>query len=280
MNIFLRDRLHISEAASSFTASSTDTGYAIDNAREADLFNSWKPTDGTADEWLQVDLGSTSVLGAAGAVAYCAFAYDARSANQTLLKLRYDSADNPAFTSPTALATSATLDVTMASCDFFGFVIPSTAKRYYRLYQLNADRGGGAVCAKILNWAMFKATDVLNATSFPKDSDGQYEISQVFHHGTMRTAGGLQLTNIYAKPGQRFGVTFQPATDALYASLRDNFFTTSGPARALYVQKEALKNAALADFYLCRMTDAGVRASRRYQGSYEMDMQFETEPWS
>jgi len=276
----MRDRLHISETSASLTASSTDSGYAIDNAREADLFNSWKPTDGTSDQYLQVDGGSTTWLGAAGTKLYCCIAYDARGANQTEIRLQYDTADNPAFTSVFTSGVFQTLSTDGVNCDFGSITIATPAKRYYRLSQLNSNRGGGTVCAKILSWAMFKATDVLNATSFPSDTDGQYEIDQVFRHGTMRTGGGLQLVNQYAKPGQRFGVTFQPATDALFASLRDNFFTTSGPARAVYVQKEALKNAALSNFFMCRLMESSVRASRRYQGVYEVAMQLETEPWS
>src|SRR5436853_6721744 len=91
---FLDDQFHISKSDVIFSASSTQNGYAIDNAREADLQRPYKPIDSGVDEWLKADAGTTAKLGATGATAYFAVAYDSRLAQQTTSVIQYGTTDD------------------------------------------------------------------------------------------------------------------------------------------------------------------------------------------
>lgn len=277
--LFIKDSCNIEESSVSFSASSTKNGYAVDNAREADLVKAWQPSDGTSDQYIQVDGGSTGWVGS-GTDFYIAVAYDARGAHQTAIRIQYDAADNPAFTSPTTMATI-TLNASGVACDFLNPAHPIPAKRYYRAMQLNSDRGGGTVCAKILSLAFFNRTNVLRfGTTYPGNSQGAYSVSQIFRVTRSKTAVGGALTNSYAAPGHAFSIGFQPGGNALYEDLVDRLGAVGGPARAFFAQKEGIRgNPAKQNFFMVRQASNYWEASKEYDEDYNMALTFETESW-
>jgi hypothetical protein len=282
--IFLKDLLHVSNPAAILTASSTVSGYAIENVRRADLMAAWKGSDGTTnDEWLQVDGGSTTWLGAASATAYAVVAYDNRGADQDTILLQYDTADNPAFSSPsTALTWTISGNKAEVTMEWKSFSIPSTAKRYYRIIQPGNARTEttGSITAKILAWSMFKATDVIVlATGFPQDAEGAYSIKTQYRVGESATAGGLRLFNKYAQPGQRFTIAFSPASRTLWQTIRDGLKSNGAGVRAMYIQKDGLDNQAQQNFFMCRLTNPEYAASLQYRDNFQVEMEWETEPW-
>jgi hypothetical protein len=94
---FLDDRFHSSVAAASiYAASSTANGYHADCVRETDWKTAWKPSEGSSDQYLTLDLGSTTAIGTTGQTAYFCIAYDARGVDQNIISLRSDGTDDPA----------------------------------------------------------------------------------------------------------------------------------------------------------------------------------------
>ena len=284
--IFWNDRQHITQTTRVMTASSTAAGYAIDNAREADLARAWKPSDSASTtEWLKVDGGSTLWLGSGSNTVFVAVAYDARGANQNVIRLQTDSVDDGAFGGTLTDQWTHTLLKDKVNCSWSSFVSPS--KRWYRLAQLGTDRSGGNVTAKILYWAMYtKVTagsldgDILQmSVDYPGDSEARYQIAQRNRVGRVETAGGIVATNKWATTGQEFSVTFEPASDTLWASIRRHLSDNDGQHRGMFVQKEGLENSALSNFFLCRLLSAEWGASREYLGNYNVALQFRTESW-
>jgi hypothetical protein len=280
---FFNDRGHISQATSILTASNTAPGYAVNNARMADLGSAWKPPDSAAtDEYLMFDGGVTTWLGSTpGDKVYTCVAYDARNAVQGLLSVQQDNADNPAGAFATNRA-SFTLNKTEVSCQWATFPLSNPARRYYRLYQYAGSGGrsaGNTTTAKILYWAMFGAADVMEQSlDFPANAEGPYTIRQTDRVGMIRTAGAVPLSNIYARTGQRFTVGFRPGQDTLFAEITNQLFAVSGRARAIFIQKEGVRNPAQANFFLARLTEDWT-GSLSYRTNYEMSLEFETEAW-
>jgi len=281
---FFNDRGHITQTTPILTASNTAPGYAVDNARMASLATAWKPPDSAAvDEYLMFDGGSTGWLGTTtpGDKIYSCVAYDARGAVQGQLEVRQDGADNPAGTFVTSRAVY-TLNKSEISCQWATFPLSNPARRYYRLYQFAGAGGrsaGNTITAKVLYWAMFGPADVMEqSVDFPAQAEGPYTIRQTDRVGVIRTAGGVPLTNIYARTGQRFTVGFRPGQDTLFAEITNQLFAVSGRARAIFIQKEGIRNPAQANFFLARLTDDWT-GSLSYRTNYEMSLEFETEAW-
>src|SRR3990172_3346764 len=191
LKAFFDDAMHATKTAVTLTASSTDSGYNKENVRQADLVRAWKPVDSATDEYLQVDGVTTGWLGTAStAVAIC-IAYDARGADQTTIRVRYDTADNPAGSFGVNFV-SFTVNTSQVCCDYVETIVPGTAKRYYRLVQLNSERGGGTKCAKILSWAMYARTGYLIQTAdYPGDSLDPYQLTHFYRVAEAVTASGL-----------------------------------------------------------------------------------------
>lgn len=283
--IFMNDRLHISNASVSLTASATAAGYAIDNVRRDDLMTAWKGNDGTTnDEWLQVDGGSAGWIGSAGQTAFSVIAYDNRGADQDSINLNTDNADSASMS---AQATQATWTVSTfkagITMEWKSWTIQTPAKRYYRLLQPGGARSeaAGTITTKILCWSMFNADGVLRlGMDYPAEGEAPYTIVTQFKNGTATTAGGLRLYNKYAEPGHRFTISFQPARDTLWSTVwRDRLITYGGGTRAFFVQKEGLRNEAQSNFFLCRLTGSEVVASRPLQDQYTIETEWVTEPW-
>jgi len=283
-----RNKVHISRTATVLTASSTDVGYAIDNSREDGLGAGWKPINGTSDQWLQADLGDTTQLGSAAGAAYFAVAYDARGCDQTKFTLQYDSADNPAFSSPVDVnnLTLQTASTSLVNCDLLSFSVPTPAKRYYRIMQKNSDRGGGTKVATILYWGLFPRSTCIFfgiGQDFTSDTISQYKISDIEQSGVARTAGNVPLLNQYAKRATSVQLTFDHATQAFWDRWRSDWDTNSNaetPQQAVFCTLQGLYNIARPGFFLCRM------ASLEYQGVIEnkdlynqLTFTFESEPY-
>ena len=283
--LFMDDRSHLSVTATVRTASSTASGYAISNSREADLVKAHKHVDGTADEYLMDDGGSTTWLGATGATMWLLLAFDPRGADQAAFRIRTDAADNPAGTFATPQGTIF-IDVGKAGviCEMLQLSVPSPAKRYWRLIQLNADRSAATKCAKVLYWAMAEEAGTIrvDGVGYLQDSQAEYSIRQMDRQGIVRTTAGNIFTNRYAAPGQAFELSLGPATLTLWQALRDKFRANGGVGRAIFCQFEGLANPGVSsssNFFLCRRTAEQWSSSLEFADNYNAKIEFETEPW-
>lgn len=278
---FWNDRMHVSQTTPVLTASTTQSGYAPEYVRQADLFYAWKPSDSAStDEWLKIDGGTTTWLGNATTTAYFAVAYDARSSNQNSIQLQSHSLDDGTFTGGTLTdQVTHTFDKTKITCFYSSFAIPSTAKRYYRLIQKGANRSGGNVTAKILYWAMFQTNDITSIQrDFPAHAESSYPIDSSYMVSRMQGAGGANINNKFAAPGYEFKVSMSPALDTLFKTIRDQFEGIGGWQRAIFLQKTGIPNAALSDFFLVRLKD-NWKSDRSYQDQSEVSIPMKTEPW-
>ena len=276
--LFMDDMLHItSTLAGTWTASSTASGYAVDNAREADLVKAWKPSDGAADGTLEFDPTTDSDVGTSGNQCYMAVAYDARGSHQDLIKLQ-------AFNGAWVTISTITTDKTGVWCNYGSFAMPATPYQKYRVAQLVADRSGGAgtITAKIFSFAMFNTAlnDMIRlGTDFSSDTEANYRVSQVYRVGYGTTAGAHRVANEYAKPGQRFGVSFGPASRSLWDRITADLHRIGGTKRSIYIQKTGLYNPSQGSLYMCRLTSNEWTADLPYLDQYGMSLEFETCPW-
>jgi len=278
--LFLDDLMHLDYTTRVLSASSTQAGYSLDNMREADLQRAWKPADSAADEWAHVDSGDVTWLGASGNTVWAAIAYDSRLADQTKVWLQSAAVDDGAFASPTDLASwtisgANALDV---NCRYLTFTVPTPQKRHYRLIQKVAERGGLTRTARIFSWAMF-STQLSIPVAMAGASESGYDIAQVDTASVILTAAGAQVGNRYARGAQKFQLKIEPATEAVWKTLRDGFQANGGLVRAIYVQKTGLRNPDMNDFFLCQATSAERNASVHYRGYYDITMEFRTVAW-
>lgn len=265
--LFWNNKLHSSQLTRVITASSIASGFALENAREADLVSAWKPNDSAStDEWLKADGAATNFLGTGPALAFVAVAYDARNSNQNVLTLQTDNADTGAFAATTPVWAH-TMDKTAMGMAFTSFASPN--KRWYRLAQLGTDRSAGNVTAKIFYWAMFAVTDITQvSTDFPGDSESTYGMRPIFRVSREETVADVSMLNQYAAHGMDFDVSLDPISDAMWALIRDQLYSIGGPLTAIFLQKEGIKNPAQANFSLCRMVDQKWSSERRFLGTY------------
>lgn len=275
--LFLDDQMHISKTAVTMgAASSTDGGYHASNVRDTNYATAWKPVNGTADEHPgTIDGGSTGWL---GSLAYVAIAYDARGADQNEIELRVDVSDNPAGTFATNKATF-TLNKTRPTCDYA--LIASTGnKRYYRLYQLNADRGGGTIPAKVYAWTMFRESDVYNVdVTYVQDALAPGSLGLRSKVARLETAGGIGFTNRYGSTDQDFELNFDRATLAWWTALRDKFFGLDNDHRAFFLQMEGLRGDAKANFAMVRQRGGQWTSQRPFVDQYDTGIQVASEPF-
>ena len=288
--IGFNNRIHYSSTGLISAASSTAAGYAKENVQQDNLASAWKPTDpSTVDEWVRADGGTTTWLGNASDTAFWAVAFDLRGADQTSVKLHYYT-DEVAFTGPTLVANFASQEKTGVKCGMNQFTIPGTAKRYYQLTQLNADRGGTNHPGKILYWGLYSAADYFRL-SIDKTNmgEGPYEFSQVYRAGEVRTAGGHVYFNRWASTGYRFTIAFNATNPADDAFFKDTWLLPllegeNGNQTALFIQKEGLRGGAkfggvAQPQFRARLVGAEVRARRPFPNQYNVELEFETEPW-
>lgn len=284
--VAFQNLLHFSTTAA-VTASNTAIGYAVRHARDPNFLTAWKPPDSeTVDEYLMVDGGTTTWLGAATETAWLGIAYDARLADQTKILLRYDTADSSSGSFSNTLITH-TVDKTSVGVAFVSFAIPSTAKRYYRLVQLNTDgRGSGSAktrTIKINAWALFDKDTVyqVSAPQFTSDAIGPHRWSILDRVGIERTGIGGFVSNAVGASGQGFQVTFDPASKSLWETFRDELMKQRGAHRANFMQHEGLRNPAQSNAFLCRVVSGEWNATKEQPDQYHnVAIPFETEGWN
>lgn len=283
---FFDDLVHYSNTALSIAAgasagSATDPNGDYDDQypRDTNLFRSWKPPDGTADNWLQVDGGSTTWIGATpGLTQYWIIAYDARGADQTNMTIQQDTADNPAgsFTTQRSLISfqTAAPGIVVVS-----FPISSPTKRYYRLLQANANRGGGTKTAKIMGVSAFAAATVARVQTDYKEATGPGEIQAIAKVGAAESRGGFMVTNKWGSSVQEVELNFNPLLPALWTLLRDKFMDL-GRSRSFYLQMCGLQNAhdsvTNTEAALCRVTK-DFSTDRKYADNYSASIKVVTE---
>lgn len=276
--------LNVIGSAPTITASSTATGYAVDNAREDNLATGWKPNDGASDEYYKIVFPATTTLGIAGSTAYCCISYDARGVDQTKITVQSD--DNTSFTSPTAVGefTLQTGTTSGVNHDYISFTIPNPAEQYYRLLQKNSDRGGGTHTATILYQGFFPSTSVfVMSSNYATEVVMRYRIRNLFRVGAARTAGDMPLINEYAKIGQALDMEFDHATPTFwdaFMSAWDFNSNAESPMQAFYLQAKGLYNHAKSDFSLVRFSTQEWSGTLTFPELYQgFVMPFETEPW-
>lgn len=277
---FLVNLADIQTGVATFTPDSTDVGFAADNAREMDLVKAWKPTDTAGDHVMNVDGGTTTWMGAAGATAAWGVAYDARGSDQNVIKMQYDSADNPLFTSPVTIAPFANLDKTQVSCDYLQFTIPWPAKRYYRLMMNDvADRGAGNVMPKIYVLPPYARSGYVQLWSdFAADAQGQHDYEQFYRVALDQTCAEVDVTNRYGATGYRFSVSFNPATDAFWSYLWAKMHALDGVRTPILAQLSGIQNPPADGFFAVRLKDT-FKGTRLYDTQVTFKMTFETLYW-
>lgn len=274
---FSWDRFHAANVNPSvYSVSTTASGYNSQNVRDTSWLGAWKPADSTNDEYLQVDGFSAGWLGTTGGdTIHVAIAYDARGCDQTTIKIMTDAADNPAGAFNTTKATF-TVNTAGPTVAYVTFLLSASGKRYYRILQLNADRGGGTKTIPIYAISFFTAAEVhVLDTEYLGDSPapGDYSLGSVA--GVGETAGGMWQTNLNGPAYQEFEINLDRASTTLWNMLTYQWLTWSrGPNRALWLQYDGIVNNALADFGMVYMT--GFQTTRPQKDQYSMRLRFRT----
>jgi len=275
---FVGDKLHASQSAASIhSVSSTENGYNMHAVRDTSWKDAWKPVNGTADEYLQIDGGSAGWLGTTGGdPIHWAIAYDARGADQTLIKVNQDAADAVGGAFVTIKGTFATLGTNRPTEDYLSFLLTGGGKRYYRVYQFNADRGGGTKTVPIYAIAVFTATEVhIIDTEYLGNSPGPGEYGLGANVGLAESAGGMEESNVNGPPYQEVEINFGRATQALWDAITSHYMTwNNGSARPIWLQYEGLYNDVKADFAMVRQMNFASRRPQKDQ--YDTRLQFRT----
>jgi hypothetical protein len=274
---FVGDKFHFSQtSAAVHSVSSTDNGYNQEAVRDTNWLWAWKPDDGVADEYIQIDGGSAGWLGTSGTV-YCAIAYDARGADQTAIKIYEDTADAEGGTFAT-LKDTFTLNATAPTVEYLDFTLTASGKRYYRVTQLNADRGGGNNTVPIYSIAFFTAAEVYNIdTGYPQSPPGVGAYDFGSNVGVAPTAGGMQWSNVNGTPYQEFDINIARATSALWQAMRSQFVNWhQGNARNFWLQYDGLDNAAMADFDMVSLVGPGYGSRRVIRDLYDTRLRVRT----
>lgn len=278
---FLDDKMHAWNASVFIdSASSTAAGYSIEAVRDTTFSSGWKPNDGTSDEYVMVDGAAAGWLGTSGTV-YVAVAYDARGADQGALALTVSSADTPVGTFSTVVANFGPLSPSYPSVEWTSFTVPGSGKRYYRLYQPNANRGGGTKTAIIHSWAMFKATGILNV-------DAGYAGGNVSPHKTdlidevrrIDVPGGFIHAQAVSRVRNDLEVHIRRASKALWTDLVDRIHLAGAGARAFYLQYEGLRNPVQANFGMVRLAGMRWMSQRPLPDTFEVSIPVTAEPRS
>jgi len=274
---FSWDRFHASGANPSVhSVSTTANGFNKENVRDTSWLGAWKPADSTNDEYLQIDGGSAGWLGTTGGdIITVAIAYDARGCDQTTIKIATDAADaaGGAFVQ---LKGTFTLNTAGPTVDYITISLAASGKRYYRVYQYNADRGGLTKTVPIYAIAIFTAAEVhILDTEYLSDAPGPGDYTPGAIVGVGETAGGMWQTNLNGPAYQEFDVNLDRATSTLWNVLLYQWMTWSrGPSRAVWLQYEGIVNNALANFGMVYMT--GFQTTRPLKDQYSTRLRFRT----
>lgn len=278
--LYLDDQLHYSKSFSSiYGVSSTEAGWNKDFVRDPNWTGGWKPANGVADEQIIVDGGSAGWLGTtAGDSISCAIAYDARGCDQLTIGVYHDAADNPAGVFA-QLKDTFTINTDGPTVDVVDFAIPAAGKRYVKLSQANADRGGGTKTVPIYGISFYGLAHKYNVdTGYLQDAIGPGDIDMVSQVGVMQTPAGLLYTNKNGRTFQEFDLPFSRGSAALYAVIRDEMVNLDGPNRTFYLNFDGLTNYALSNFQMVRLASSRWTTTREYRDYYDMRIRLRTEP--
>lgn len=280
--LFLDDRIHSSVPTTVFASDSgVEVGYCRDNVRDADFGIAWKPDDGTVDETLWIDGGSTTWLGSVGETVYSCIGFDCRHYDGTNIEIRYSPADD--FSSATGIATFA-IDKTAPGSSWVSFTIPSNSnglpKRYYQLLQRGSQRSPGLDrTARVYSWAMFKSAGVFRmGSNYAADTTAPGGLHQFHQVQEITTQKRSRFTNTIARPQQEFDLTFRPASLTLWQDLRDAVYGLDGPKRAFFAQFDGLRNPAQQDFAMVMMVRERVETFHRQADQYDVTITLVTVP--
>jgi hypothetical protein len=277
--LFLDDKMHAWKPDPAMHSASSTAEGSIENLRDTTYANWWKPNDGTSDEWVMVDGGSIGWLGTTGgATIYVAMSYDASGADQTSIGLQQDTSDNPAGAFGTNRA-SFTLNPFGPTDDYKTFLLTTNGKRYYRLYQFNAARGGGTRTAKIYSWSMFTAVVTVKPNPGASvNSFSPHPANVQANTGVVVSPGGFPFTNRLAAPQQDFHLNVKRIqTKAVWAAIVDAVQDAGCGARNFYMQFSGLKNHALDDFAMVRIQGSRWSAGRPMVDNFDITIPLVTE---
>lgn len=279
--LMLADQMHASKTAVSVSASATQAGYHVDNVRDTSWAGAWKPTDGTADEYIQIDGGSAGWLGTTlNDEITVAIAYDGRGAHQTLIKVTNDAADSPVGTFLQIKATFATVNTVGPTVDYVTLSLASGGKRYYRIAMFNSDRGGGTICPKIYAVAMFRPGDVHNLEAeYPNEAIGAGGWSSISKVSEVLTAGGIPFSNKRGSTDQALDLTFLPASSSWWTTLRDQFYALNVNGRAFWLQHTGLRNDVKADFQMVMVDGPRYASQRQIPNQFNTSIPLRTVPF-
>lgn len=277
---FIDDLIDSFQTDVTMTSSATDTGYSRENVRDGGFGTAWKGVDSTtADVWLQIDKGVNTWLGGAGALAYCAVAYDARNNEQDVININTDDADNPAMTAQTT-ACSFTLvkNGSRPAVAYASFANPQ--KRYWRLLMPGGARSeaAGSKVPRIYRWSFFRPTGAIDVdVNYAANTPAPGSISLVSKTGRMRTASWF--TSKGGSTDQEFDLGFKPANESLWTALRDKFFGIDNDLKTFYLLFDGLRSDHTSNFAMVQLATNRWDANRPYVGLYETQIKVVTCPW-
>jgi hypothetical protein len=276
--LFLDDQMHESLSGRTMSANSTANGYNMAAVRRLDWKTAWKPSDGSGDEWIQVDGPSQTWLGStAGDDVYCGILYDARGADQNTVLLVQESSEGSGVWNTGSPRLTFTLDKTAPCCAILKVDLSTGGRTRYRLYQLNSARGGGTKTVRIFGWSMFAVGDYHIVGTTDANATGAGSIRIEANTGLFRALTGQDATNRNGAAVQGFDLPFQPGTKALWETLRDGFFRFGGAGRPFFIQFQGLSNPAQGDAGLVRLDGNRWESSRSFKDELDISIPLVTE---
>ena len=282
--LFFNDLLHQDVSTSVVTAgasagSDTENGWSVNQVRYSDNMRGWKPPNGANDNWIQIDGGSTTWAGSAGQYIWWAAAADTRGVTAGGLRVYQDISDNPAGTFSTYRTS---LPVPMANSPVVSYATHVLSpKQYYRIKQLNVDRGGSTVTIPIYRLSAYAEASLFkihSASPYVTDIAGPGELALTSRAAIQETLAGMILSNKTGWNSIEFELTFRPASETLWQNLSDQLYNIGISKQSIFMIFEGLddrgndRNACYA-----RVVGGAWNATRAVQGAYDTTIIFRTE---
>ena len=279
--LFLSNQLSskISSAEIEAVAAGTESGN-MHFIRDANFVTWWKPpNDLVNNHSIRADFQDGNLIGAAGETCYWGIAYDPRNIDQTTIILQYDSADNPSFSGATSyviISSGHSSGYQYPTCQWQPFVMPTPAKRYWRVQQRISDRAGSGRTIKLFYWAMCGPNHIVDIDA------GSYgpglSRSGLLGSGQMSVGPGSVMSfNNPSISQQTFDITVTPSNTSMFNKIRDGLYNGDLLERAFFVQYEGLRNEAETNFFLCRIDRSQWDALKNVDDTYEITLPLITE---
>lgn len=266
--LYLNNKFHFSKGvAVSVTASAgsaTEAGYNIAWVQDMNQFEGWKGPNGTADFNILVDgLVNTWLNSSATGTIYWAVTYDARSSDQTLLRLKSDAADSSGGAFAEAVTTMA-LDTTGPGLSVATFSL-SALRRYYKVQLLNSDRGGTNRTPLITSmyFGLLGSDVFLVDSSWPGISYGGGEITLIGNYADSFMVGGHTYPVKTGRPLQEFELNFLPQSPSMWETIRDDLDALAVNNSAFLVRFDGMKAYSRSDFVMVRVNAERWGSERR-----------------